>query len=411
MKRALPQSIELLLERLIGLDSRSLPHGLLLRAVKRRMVALGLDSIASYEEVISISSDEQQELIEEVVVPETWFLRDERPFDWLGTLVARMRATNTLPQPLRVLSLACSSGEEPYSIAIVLLEAGLTKDQFAIDAVDTSARRLAAARAGVYSSNAFRGAGSKLIPRWFHTHPQGYEIDLELRKLVRFRQASLLAPHLLAECAPYHIIFCRNVLIYLTETTRNHVELLLERKLAQDGWLVLGHADRLGSSGQSPRFVPSGDSACFTYRRASEVATPPVPLADPARMPPALATPVQAAAHSRQKPAPRLPGTRLDQAEQLLNLGKKSEALALCEREIQERGPSSRAYHLMGVVHLGQGDRKRAEECFLKTVYLDPRHELALLSLAVLAEQRGDATAAARLRRRAKGRTGHEAAS
>jgi chemotaxis protein methyltransferase WspC len=92
----------------------------------------------------------------------------------------------------------------------------------------------------------------------------------------------------------------------------------------------------------------------------------------------------------------------LSEASELANRGRFMEAVALCERQLRENGPTAAAYCLLGMIWQAAGDRTRAEESFRKTVYLDPNHDEALLALALLAERRGDQNAAAGFRRRAE---------
>ena len=115
---------------------------------------------------------ELQALIEEVVVSESWFFRDERPFDCLREYIRKRWLDNPLQPPVRVLSLACAGGEEPYSIAMVLQDLGLPARRFEIDAVDISNRGLAVARRGVYSLNAFRGVDADFRARYFRELPK-----------------------------------------------------------------------------------------------------------------------------------------------------------------------------------------------------------------------------------------------
>ncbi len=400
MKAGGLHAIEALLADRIGLDPAALPRGMLGRAAKKRMEEIGTDDLASYALKLAASEPELLALTEEVVVPETWFFRDEKPFAWLRDQIAtRWLREPALPR-LRVLSLPCSSGEEPFSIAIALSKAGLPKNRFTIDAVDVSARRLESARAGVYSANAFRGPAATATEGFFRPHAEGFEIDPAIRALVRFHRASALDPNLFKSAQLYHIIFCRNLLIYLCSTARERVESTLDRLLESDGWLVLGHADRLGGDGRAARFQAVGDPACFTYRKLA--ASSPSPSA--IRHKPIHKTSPIIPPASRPSVQLEIAEDLLAEAETLANQKRHALAVAACERAIQRYGPSAQAYHLLGTIHHAQGDRDRAEDCFRKTVYLDPRHELALLSLALLAEQKGDHTAAAGFRRRAKRR-------
>ena len=96
------------------------------------------------------------------------------------------------------------------------------------------------------------------------------------------------------------------------------------------------------------------------------------------------------------------PSALLEQAAELANRGHFSEAIGMCEQHLRQKGLTAPAYYLMGMICQATGDRRRAEDCFQKTVYLDPRHDEALLALALLAERRGDQNAAAGFRRRAR---------
>jgi chemotaxis protein methyltransferase WspC len=136
---------EQLLTRWIGLDPDTIGQAAIARAVRIRMEALGLDSPAAALEQAAADSAERDRLIEEVVVGESWFFRDPQVF----AFVCRFAATRAaLPGrgPIRILCVPCAGGEEPYSMAMGLLDAGLEPEQFSIDAVDMALERARAAR-------------------------------------------------------------------------------------------------------------------------------------------------------------------------------------------------------------------------------------------------------------------------
>jgi chemotaxis protein methyltransferase WspC len=419
------RALEELLKHKIGLDPNSVGPQLILRAAKQRMRNLDLDDLALYERRVGQSAAELQELIEEVVVAESWFFRDKRPFEWLRAYV-RLRCKG-LPAhaPLRILSMPCAGGEEPYSIAIVLSEEGLSARKYHIDAVDASARRLAIARRGIYSQNAFREPEVPTRSRYFRKHPEGYEIDPTLRATVQFIQGSILDPRLLEGSSAYDVVFCRNLLIYLVPSARAALLALVDRVLAPEGVLVIGHADRLDSIGAERGFAPTGDVGCFAYRRiasgespvsvvsqslqslppASLVSPPPVCTIEATNV---LTAPVELAgsaipiASDILIPGVVEPTHLLNQASELGNQGRFDEAISVCERHLKANGLTAPAYSLMGMICQASGDRARAEDCFRKAVYLDPHHDESLLALALLAERRGDLLAAAGFRRRAE---------
>jgi chemotaxis protein methyltransferase WspC len=422
------QNIEDLLARRIGLDPVSMGPHLILRAARRRMGELGVADLGDYAALAIASEAEQQALIEEVVVPESWFFRDERPFRWLVNHVRERWVLDPSRAAVRILSVPCAGGQEPYSIAIVLRDAGLKADRFHIDAIDISSRLLEVARCGVYSANAFRGASPDQWARHFHRHPRGYEIDPGIRSTVRFLQGNILDPALLADSPPYDVLFCRNLLIYLGRAARTAVLTTLDRLLTDDGVLFIGHADRLDVPGVPSRFATVGEPGCFAYRKASwtshpdnrppePASVPPLPIlmlpsASPMMMlpmaglpaGPAIESPTATPATAAEAPATAgaaRSASLLEQAAELANRQRYDEAIAACERHLRLKGPVASAYYLMGMIRQASGDRRRAEECFHKTIYLDPGHDEALLALALLAERRGDRDAAAGFRRRA----------
>jgi chemotaxis protein methyltransferase WspC len=258
--------VERLLAERIGLDPSSVGEGLIARGVHARMTTLGLRSRDEYERRLLDRLDEVQALVEEVVVPESWFFRDDRPFEVLANLARSGWLAELNRPPMAVASLPCAGGEEPYSIAMTLLEAGLPGDRFRVDAVDVSARALARAIAGVYGPNSFRGSGSALRPAYFREQGGAFTLDLAVRSTVRFHLGNLLDPALFADRPPFDAVFCRNVLIYLDEEARARAFATLGRLVADGGLLFLGHADRLDQPDGSP-FVPTGDKGSFAHRK------------------------------------------------------------------------------------------------------------------------------------------------
>ncbi len=406
------KEIESLLARRIGLDPTSTGPHVIGVAVRRRMADLGIREVSEYAAIASGSEAEQQALIEEVVVPESWFFRDDRPFRWLSDRVREGWVGRPGRPAFRALSIPCAGGQEPYSIAIALLDAGLPARRFRVDAVDVSTRSLEIAQRGVYSANAFRGEGE--WRRHFRPVARGFELDPAIRSTVRFVHGNALDPKLLAGSDPYDVVFCRNLLIYLDRPSRARVLSTLDRLVADDGVLFLGHADRIDDPDQAPRFLPTGESGCFCHRRATHPNPPHAPFSMPMltpilaeRMlpePPLVRMLPVPESEPRPEPAapppPSPPRSPMEEAAELANLGRYDEAIAACERQIRQKGPGAAVYSLMGMIRQAAGDSRAAEDCFHKTLYLDPRHDEALLALALLADRRGDHAAAAGYRRR-----------
>jgi chemotaxis protein methyltransferase WspC len=383
-----------LLQQAIGLDAATAGPAVIGHAVKTRMAACGLADVAEYAARVRHSEAELQELIEAVVVPETWFFRDETSFAALTEIVMKEWLPARPTGPLRLLSVPCSTGEEPYSIAMALLEAGLPPPHFTIDALDVSTGALARAKHRVYGRNAFRGSDLAFRARHFRHTPEGYELEAAVAKQVQFQRGNLIDPELLKGAPPYDVIFCRNVLIYFDRPTQERVLAKLETLLARTGVLFVAPAEvfltRLGG------FRATNEPGAFASRRAPARSAPAHrassakrPRSKPARSKPTPAAPIE-------------PRPDLASAQALADAGRLREALAACGELVSLGGASAGVYFLMGLIHGALGQPDEAAQSYRKAVYLEPEHPEALRHLALLAEKRGDSAGASRLQRRVR---------
>ena len=402
-----------LLERWIGLDPATLGAAAIGRAVRLRMEALGIEDPRAFVDRVMADEAERDRLVEEVVVAESWFFRDRQVFDFVRRFACTLAA---MPgrAPVRILSAPCAAGEEPYSVAMDLLAAGLDRTQFVIDAIDVSRVALERARQARYSANAFRNADLAFRDQWFRADGSAAVLDERVRQCVNFAWGNLLEEPFVADAlrsgnAPYDIVFCRNLLIYLTPAARICVERSLDRLLKPDGLLVLGAAEPPIMKGE---WMPAGDSSVFALRRGVHApagtsasagtreagARKPAPKTPDARRPRGEpAAPVEADVDAA---APSLDEV-LGEAGSMANARRFSDAIAFCEHHMRRLGPSPALFFLMGMLHQSAGDGDRAEGCFHKTLYLDASHDEAILALALLAAQRGDVAMAENYRQSA----------
>lgn len=411
-----------LLRAAIGLNPESVGLASIERAVQRRMRQLGVGDAPDYARRVRSSQTELLALVEEVVVPETWFFRDEQPFRYLAqTVVPRFLLAHPRGT-FRVLSVPCSTGEEPYSVVMTLLGAGLLPTQFHVEAVDISERALASARRGSFGPNAFRGSlAREAQARHFRRVGDRYRLDPTIVQAVTFSRANVLDATFAPAHVHYEAIFCRNLFIYLEREARVATLRKLGRYLAPAAPIFVGHSESLQLI--DPRYRADGVGA-FAFvsepakRRSARPPPPsrreraPRPSRRPARLA-ALAVGDLAPAVARTEPAGagsnlHRPSARpaevggeaaLARATELANAGKLDRARRICEEAIGA-APSARAYALLGVIHHAQGDYRLAEEQFTRAVYLDKEHYESLVYLALLCDKR-DPEAAAQFRRRA----------
>ncbi|MFC4419931.1 CheR family methyltransferase [Cupriavidus pampae] len=453
--------IAALLKERIGLDADTVGPGTVARAVRDRQLAVGAHDTAAYWNVLHAAPDELQALIEAVIVPETWFFRHreallalaraaaQRVFGGSGETGAGGSGMGE-PPLLRVLSVPCSTGEEPYSIAMALLDAGIPADRFRVDAIDISARSLERARIGLYGPNAFRGLPLDYRDRHFTpasaSIPGGYQIDARVRAQVRLLRGNLMDPLLLANEPPYHFVFCRNLLIYFDADTQRRTVRTLTRLTVADGMLFVGPAEaslltREGLRGTGVPLAFAFHPVAGDPLAASNASWPPVSavaakasglfassVASAAPPPSASARnmrPVAAMAARTTAPptatasivtsgggsnnmaeriaaADRAAVTALIDIAARADRGELAEATTACLDYLDTHGQSADAWCLLGVLHDAAARTSDAQAAYRKAVYLDPGHEEALYHLAALLDSVGDAPAATRLRQRAQ---------
>ena len=392
------------LKQKMGLDAGSVGASTVERAVRLRTAACALPDSARYWELLQGSTQEQQALIEAVVVPETWFFRYPESFQALATLA--LQRAGSLGRPLRLLSAPCSSGEEPYSMAMALLDAGLAPAQFSVDALDISQQVIARASTGVYGKNSFRGASLHFRERHFTQEGSGYSLGARVRSQVNLRTGNLLAPVLPTQEQAYDFVFCRNVLIYFDLPTQEAVLQTLLRLAQKDGYLFVGPAEANLLSQHGLRAIGIAQSFAFHAERLKPPAQPQLSPARPIR------STVPAPAPARRKTtAPRvLPpppaatvvaDEKLDTIAALANAGRLDEALRLCEQTLAQQGPSAPLFYWFGLLNDAASRATAAQEYYRKALYLDPQHRESLAHLAALLEARGDRAGAQRLQARA----------
>lgn len=191
-------AIEALLKQKIGMDAGSVGTHPISRAIQQRMTDCGLPNLSLYWERLQTVSQELEALIEAVVVPETWFFRDRKPFSFLSQWVVSEWLPQHLNGVLRVLSVPCATGEEPYSIAIALLEAGLSPHKFRVEAIDISQMALLKARKACYGAYSFRNTDLAFQERYFTKVGEEYQLQSFIKNQVHFSQNNLLSADFLS---------------------------------------------------------------------------------------------------------------------------------------------------------------------------------------------------------------------
>ncbi|CAI8797371.1 CheR family methyltransferase [Pseudomonas sp. IT-P218] len=400
------------LKERIGLDVTSVGPAIIERAVRQRSAASQAQTADEYWRTLQCSSDEQQALIEAVIVPETWFFRYPESFATLAKLASRRLADLNNMRALRILSLPCSTGEEPYSIAMALLDAGLKPHQFKVDGMDVSPLSVDKARRALYGKNSFRGQDITFRDRYFSAENDGYRLTARVLDQVRLQVGNLLDPALLASEPPYDFVFCRNLLIYFDLPTQNQVFEVLKRLTHVDGVLFIGPAEgsllgRLGmrSIGIAQSFAFSRHSAPEPEPLPAFVPTP-LPMPQPVRRIAPVPTQRRPFASVAQASHPLKPNNfeaaaLLANVAALANEGKSAEARAACDHYLRHHEPVAQVFYWLGLLSDVAGSVLEAQGFYRKALYLEPQHADALMHLAALLQSQGDTAGARRLQDRA----------
>jgi chemotaxis protein methyltransferase CheR len=224
------------------------------RRVLERMRATGADALPAYLARLRADADgEVQLFVNAFTVNETYFNREEHQLHCLtGSLLPAVTAGRSRSDPIRIWSMPCATGEEPYSLAIWLLEHWATVDEWEIEIVgsDIDTRALAAAEAGRYGARALGRLPPALVSRYFAAEEgaaggPSWRILPELRGSVRFTRRNLVDAAGMAQEGRFDIVFCRNVLIYFDDASRRIAADALFAALRPGGFLCLGHTESM----------------------------------------------------------------------------------------------------------------------------------------------------------------------
>jgi chemotaxis protein methyltransferase CheR len=220
------------------------------RRLAGRIEALGLASFAEYHRFLRFDAAGPAELdaaLDVLTTNETYFYREPHQLDaFAREILPDLARTLAGERRLRILSAGCSTGEEVYTIAMMVKDSRRFEGwDVEVVGCDLSRRCVAHARAGLYGEHAFRNPEAEPLRRWFHLRGGKWSVDDAIRRMVRFGRENLLDPLALATVSRVDALFCRNVMIYFDVGARRRVLRAFHGKLRDGGWLLLGHSESL----------------------------------------------------------------------------------------------------------------------------------------------------------------------
>jgi chemotaxis protein methyltransferase CheR len=243
---------------------------LLLSRLQTRLSKRSLTNYADYVKFLRFGAEREAEFRDLASVlsnNETYFFRERAQVKALcGNILTELQAFS--PR-VRVWSAACSSGEEPYSLAMSLLETGrIAESNISIRATDISPRVLEMCARGYYRALSFRATEPAMVQRYFTVSGDGFIIADRIKRLVQFASLNLMDDRKIAAFGPVDAIFCRNVLIYFDKPTQKRVVESFARALRAGGYLFLGHAESLFALTDLYEPVVQPESIAYRLRAA-----------------------------------------------------------------------------------------------------------------------------------------------
>lgn len=414
-----------LLRQKIGLNPESIGSASVEKSILEHMKISGSANVDDYLKKINDSPAELKKLVESVVISETSFFRNRVPFITLKNYLKQFVLNKKLERPIRILCVPCSTGEEPYSIAMVLFDMNITANQFYIYAGDISEQALQLGKSGVYSPYSFRGDNLDFRKTYFSNQDDKYILNKEVREAVHFEYTNLLADDFLFGHKPYDIIFCRNLLIYFDDDIKEKAVKALSGRLSDDGVLFVGHAE--GAKIYQYGYVGLDYPMSFAFARKEHAKkindalnpgntlnkhfSPPVPVPHPAiqvkpssdagKLTPVITKPGKSG--EKEEAVKKSFGDEgISQARRLADKGAFDEVLTICEKLLSEGSESAEVYYLLGQAGESSGDNLMAEEYLKKAIYLNADFYEALIHLSLLYDRMGSPEKAATFRKRAE---------
>ena len=396
----------------LGLLVREQDDDALRKVITERVSALNLTDEEQYNQLLNSNGDifrERQELTIPLTAGETYFFRDVGQHALLKErilpeLLERHHATHSL----RMWSAACSTGEEAYSLAILLDEIMGEPAQWNILILGTDINRHAIEKAqrGIYTEWSFRGMSDERRQRYFRRNKDTWQLDDAIRKRVVFRTGDLVAdpfPAISANLYSMDLILCRNTFIYMTPDVVSRIADKFAETLAEGGYLITGHGELHAHHFGKLRARVFPESIVYQKVSAPFSAQRPVPVKPVAGL---------AAAHKAVAPvSPRQPVprenreqriTEIQLAWQYANQGQQDRAAKICGGLIAENPLNAEPYYLLALLAQERTDFVEAVNLLKKVIYLDHSFIAAYLDLGDLYTGEGDAPRARKMRSTAR---------
>ncbi|MFA7279948.1 MAG: CheR family methyltransferase [Sterolibacterium sp.] len=403
----------------IGLLVPEQDGSLLRNVVAARVRALNLSDAEEYCHFLDAEDElrhEREKLAALLTTCETYFFRDSGLHALLQDrilpeLVERQKALRTL----RIWSAGCSSGEEAYSLAILLDELMPDQSQWRISILgtDINPKAIEKARRGIYTEWSFRSMSDKRRQRYFHRCKNTWVLNGTIRSRVAFRLGDLVADEYPSAADLHHLdlILCRNTFIYMAPQVVSRIADKLTETLADGGILISGHGELYAHHLGKLRTRVFPESIVYQKVAAPCFAPVTVPLAElpqivlkqaAAALPAAQESAAPACPPVQQAAAETCAVSEMQQAWQYANQGQRERAEKSCAALVAKNALDTEPYYLLALLAQERGDFAEAKDLLKKVIYLDAASIAAYLDLGDLYEREGDTERAGKMRATAR---------
>ncbi|BBI99099.1 protein-glutamate O-methyltransferase [Ferrigenium kumadai] len=395
---------------------------LLRKVVAERVRALNLSGAEQYFHLLSSAADirhEREALAIPLTAGETYFFRDSGLHALLlNSILPELLERRNTVRMLRIWCAACSTGEEAYSLAILLDELMADQSQWNIYILGTDINHSAIDKAqrGIYTEWSFRGMSDERRQRYFHRHKNTWVLDDAIRRRVSFLPGDLVADQFPDHASGLHemdLILCRNTFIYMAPHVVSRIADKFTETLTEGGILITGHGELYAHHLGALRARVFPESIVYQKVIAPYCPPPQAPLTETLRPAPKRTAAAPSAIWKTSAPPPppkqgvpeickEMAGSEMHQAWQHANQGQRDQAAKSCEELIAKNPLVAEPHYLLALLTQERGDFAKAKELLKKVIYLDHSFVAAYLDLGDLYEREGDSMRAGKMRETAR---------
>ena len=404
------QEILVYLNNEIGLNVDSVGLLTIARGISNSMKKSGITDPLEFSEKIKFDTQIFKDLVEEIKVPETWFFRDAECYNFMKNHIQTNLTQYSSSNPLRVLSAPCSTGEEPYSAAMLALDCGLSHSAVVIVATDISRESIDHAKKGVFRKSSFRNDYNDFNRKYFSDDNGNFKIDEKLKSIPIFIEDNFIKSSFLDNQLKFDFIFCKNLLIYLNDEARTMVLSNIKKLLKDEGALLVGLSEiNYFTRNGFEQIKHNMAFACKrTVDKLESISTfkPGETVNDTSK------TKIKTFSEPKKKPEVKIKERKvtvspvetftIDNVKLMADKGDFHGAEKVCNTLLQNEYSNSEALYYMGLIQNALKNSDKAADYFKKVLYLNPEHYESLIHISLLYESSGDNERALLFRNRAE---------